>query len=78
MSSWDIERDRLARELKATGSEERRLWAMVKGKHRGQAGHDPRAWKEWMAAAARVQFIAGLLRGAAGHSQPQKKGISWG
>ena len=77
MSSLAIDPGVLARELRAASAQERELWSKVKGKHRGQAGHDAKAWDEWMLAASRVQFLARLARGAASGTQPQKRSISW-
>jgi hypothetical protein len=76
MPDSGIDQDAVAVELRSASAEERRLWSKVRGKHRGQAGHDPKAWGEWLGAATQVQFLARLLR-AARESPPQRKGKVW-
>jgi hypothetical protein len=43
---------------------ERARWEAVRGRGPGQRGHDPDAWRKWMAPVKEMQGAAALLRSA--------------
>jgi hypothetical protein len=57
-----MDRDRLMNEYDAAVHAEREAWLKVRGKHLGTALHDATLWREWVAAAERMQQLSSQLK----------------
>ena len=49
----------------AAGQAERQAWLKVRGKHLGTRLHDAVLWREWVAAAERMQQLSSQLKSLA-------------